>query len=902
MARSPLSTYRVQLSPDFDLDAAAGIAPYLAALGISHFYASSYLQAAPGSTHGYDVVDHSRVNAELGGEKAHQWFCRSLRENGLGQVLDVVPNHMAISGSDNRWWWDVLENGPSSRYATYFDVDWRAQHEAEGNRILLPILGDHYGRILEAGEIRLERSGGSFLIRYYENVFPAAPRSVVDLLFRAAEASESADLAFISSALDYLPLPTATDRESTRRRHRDKEVIRVQLRRLLDEQPPVRRAVDEEVRRINDDAEVMDELLSAQNYRLARWRIARSDLGYRRFFDINNLVALRIEDDEVFRETHRLILGWLEDGTLDGLRIDHPDGLRDPEQYFRRLREHAPDGWIVAEKILHRGERIPSSWPVAGTTGYDFLTVTDGLFVAAEHEEELTDFYRYFTGEPTDYAEVLREKKFRVMDELLGSDLNRLTELAMGVCERHRRYRDYGREEVWKALAEIVASYPVYRTYVRAGLGEVSEEDRNLIEQVIGEAARRRPELDPELFDFLRQVMLLEYPGDLERELVMRLQQLTGPVMAKGAEDTAFYTYNRFVMLNEVGGDPGHFGTKPAELHEDYRYRAERLPAAMLAGSTHDTKRAEDVRMRLAVLSEIPEVWEQFVQSASVHNEQHRRDGLPDRNTEYLLYQTIVGTWPIEADRVTAYAEKAVREAKTHTSWTAQDENYETALREFVVGIMGDDAFLELVDRLVERIKLPGWINSLSALTLRFTAPGVPDVYQGSELWNFSLVDPDNRRPVDFALRSRLLSEVADLSPEAIMQRVDEGLPKLAVLRAILRLRHERPEAFGAEAGYEPLEVAGDAAAHFFAFLRGGEVATIVPRMPLTLAGAFGDTAVALPAGPWRNVLTGDSLTGKQTTRLGTVLGRFPVAVLMKERETPAAGREKTDARVSEDE
>ncbi|MFP4374138.1 MAG: malto-oligosyltrehalose synthase [Spirochaetaceae bacterium] len=891
MPHLPRATYRIQLSADFDLDQAAGLASYLERLGVSHAYASPYLQAAPGSTHGYDVVDHERVNAELGGEKAHSWFCRSLTEHGLGQVLDIVPNHMAISGSDNTWWWDVLENGPSSRYASYFDVDWSVQHE-EGNRILLPILGDHYGRVVEAGEIRLERSGGSFLIRYYEHVFPVAPRSLVDLLSRAAQAADSADLGFISSALDYLPLPTATDRSSTQRRHRDKEVIRVQLERLLDEQPAVRRAVDEEVRRVNEDAELMDALLADQNYRPARWRIARSDLGYRRFFDINNLVALRIEDDEVFRDTHRLILGWLTDRTLQGVRIDHPDGLRDPEQYFRRLRDQAPEAWIVVEKILHRGERIPDSWPVEGTTGYDFMTVTDGLFIDAKNETSFTEFYHYFSGEQTDYRDVLREKKYLVMNDLLGSDLNRLTELAMQVCLQHRRYRDYGRDEVGHALTEIVAGFPVYRTYVRAGLGDVRDEDRHIIETVVAEATERRPDIDAELFDFLKGVMLLEYPGDAERELVMRLQQLTGPVMAKGAEDTAFYSYNRFAMLNEVGGDPGVFGTDAAELHDEYRYRAANAPRAMLSSSTHDTKRAEDVRMRLAVLSEIPAEWKQFVQSASVRNESHRTDGLPDRNMEYLIYQTLVGAWPIDAGRMLTYVEKASREAKTHTSWTAQHPEYEAALRAFVEGIMGDEEFTAMVGELAGRIRTAGWVNSLAMTALKLTSPGVPDIYQGSELWNLSLVDPDNRRPVDFPARDRLLSELPLLSPEQIMDRLDEGLPKLWLIARALALRAAMPDAFGPDGGYEPLEADGEAAGHCFAFLRGsegsGRAITVVPRLALTLDGKWGDTRLELPPGTWRNILTGERHgggSGGGNVRVGELLATVPVCILAGEDE-----------------
>jgi (1->4)-alpha-D-glucan 1-alpha-D-glucosylmutase len=876
----PRATYRVQLHAAFGFEAAAALAPYLTALGVSHLYTSPILQAVPGSTHGYDVVDHSRVNVELGGERGRRVLVDALARAGLGQLLDVVPNHMAIH-AQNRWWWDVLENGPSSRYATYFDVDWDPPERALHNKVLLPVLGDHYGRVLDRGELRLERTGGSFLVRHHDQAWPVAPRSLDGLLAAAAERSGSEELAFLSESLGRLPLPRLDDRRGFQRRHRDKEALRSLLERLLRASSQVAEAVEAEVERANQDPDLMHGVLEGQNYRLAYWRVAARDLGYRRFFDVNSLIALRAEDERVFAETHLLVLDWLRHGALAGVRVDHPDGLRDPQDYFQRLRAQAPEAWVVAEKILAPGEALPSAWAVSGTTGYDFARLALGLLVDPRGEEPLTRLYVDFTEQAADFETVARDKKRFVLREVLGGDLNRLTSMLAEVCERHRQHRDYTRHELQEALLELMAALPVYRTYVRADQGSLPESDRDLILAVVERAASARPDVERALFDFIGSILMLEVRGDLETELVMRFQQATGPAAAKGIEDTAFYTYHRLVALNEVGGDPGRFGVAPAEFHAWCEATWAQWPRTLLATATHDAKRGEDVRARLALLSEIPGRWERAVADWARRNEA-RRAGRVDRNAEYLFYQTLVGAWPLEADRAAAYMLKAVREAKEHTSWTRPDAAYEEALGAFVAGSLEDPTFCREVDAFVAPLVPPGRVNSLAQTLLKLVAPGLPDFYQGCELWDLSLVDPDNRRPVDYELRRRLLAELEGLPAGQVLQRMDEGLPKLFLIREALALRRRRPDAFGAGEEGRPraLPARGRRAEHVVALVRGSGVIAVAPRLVLSLAATgWEDTALDLPAGSWTNVLDGASVSGR--VELADLLARFPVALLL---------------------
>jgi (1->4)-alpha-D-glucan 1-alpha-D-glucosylmutase len=878
----PLATYRVQMHAGFGFDAAAAITGYLRDLGVTHLYASPYLQAGKGSTHGYDVLDHSKPNGELGGAPAQARLCRALGEAGLGHILDIVPNHMSIASRENQWWWDVLENGQSSRYASYFDVDWHPPEHKLRDTVLMPILGDHYGREVEAGRVQLHRAGGSFTFGYFDHVMPVAPRSLTDLLEEAARRSGSDELAFLADSLGHLPLSTATDTESVHRRHRDKEVIRTALARLIADRPEVGAAIDAVVAEINARFNDVDALLERQNYRLAFWKTAVQELDYRRFFDINTLISLRMEQERVFEDSHRLILQWVRQGVLDGLRVDHPDGLRDPAGYFQRLHKAVPHGWIVVEKILEPGECLPEDWPVAGTTGYDFLNRLGGLFVDPAGEGPITDFYAAFTGEPVDYVAMVRDKKLYVLKELFGSDVNRLVSLLSEVCERQKRYRDYTRRELTTMLREVIACFPVYRTYVQADEGRVSPRDIAYVDQAIDAAKANRPEVDPELLDFLRDLLLLRVKGSVESSLVMRFQQNTGPVMAKGLEDTVFYNYNRLVSLNEVGGDPGRFGLVPAGFHEECRETQRRWSRSMTTTTTHDTKRSEDVRARISLLSEIPGAWSEAVGRWAEHNARHKVLGFPDRNAEYLLYQILVGAWPIDVDRATAYMLKATREAKAHTSWTESDPAYEGALKKFVAGILGDREFVADLEGFVGPMIGPGRVNSLSQVLIKLTAPGVPDVYQGNEIWDMSLVDPDNRRPVDYGLRRKLLAELAGgLEAEEILRRSDEGLPKLWVTRQALLFRRRRPELFGPGGDYRPIEAAGARADHVVAFGRGEGSVTVATRLPIRLGGDWGDTTIDLPGGRWSNELTGDAVDGGPI-RVGDLLARFPVALLSR--------------------
>jgi (1->4)-alpha-D-glucan 1-alpha-D-glucosylmutase len=733
--------------------------------------------------------------------------------------------------------------------------------------------------VLEAGDLQVVRRGADFQIRYGEHTYPVSPSSLGPLLGRAARQSGSDALAFLADAFSGLPRPTATDRASVRRRHRDKAVLREQLRRLLDEDPFAVTAIDQTVADMNADPDALDALLDLQNYRLAWWRAADRDLGYRRFFDIDTLIGLRMEDEQVFQDTHRRVLEWVREGVLDGLRIDHPDGLRDPQEYLDRLRAAAPHAWIVAEKILEPGESLPRTWPIAGTTGYDFLNRVTGLFVDPDGADPFTEFYREFTGEILDYAHFVRGKKLVVLREVLGSDVNRLTDLLLQICERHRRHRDYSRHQLTDATREFMAWFPVYRTYVRPAAGGVSETDRRHIDMAACAAITERPDIEADLFEFLRDLLSLTVTGDLESEFVARFQQLTGPVMAKGVEDTVFYTYNRFIALNEVGGDPSRFGTSLDQFHEAAAETRRHWPFAMLATSTHDTKRGEDVRARLALLSEQPELWIAAVRRWSVMTRPHRTGDWPDRNTEYFFYQTLVGAWPLCAERLTTHMEKASREAKTYTSWTSPHVDYDQVLRSFVEACLRDHAFMDDVRRFVEPLIAPGRINALAQTLIKLTSPGVPDLYQGTELWSLHLVDPDNRRPVDYDERRRALAEAKSLGPSAIWQRADEGLPKIWVTYAALQLRRRHRDWFGARGSYTPERATGPCADHVVAFSRAGNAMAVVPRLVLRAQDRWRGTTIQIPPGAWQNVLTGQRVEAGAVD-VSELWRDFPVALL----------------------
>jgi (1->4)-alpha-D-glucan 1-alpha-D-glucosylmutase len=889
MLRTPSSTYRLQLHKEFTFDDAAGIAEYVRALGVSHVYSSPYLQAAPGSMHGYDVVDHQRVNAELGGAEAHERFCKTLGAVGLGQVLDIVPNHMSL-GKENRYWWDVLENGTSSRYASFFDIDWQPQEERLRDKVLVPILGDQYGRVLQSGGIKVLRRGVKFQVECSDQMLPVSPPSLPVILSRAAEYAKSDTLSFLAASFGRLPAPEYVDRRTILARHRDKVVLFTLLERLCAEEPEIFGAMDQAVSELNGNLDALDDFLNQQSYRLAYWKTADQQLSYRRFFDVNTLIGLRVEREYVFEETHALVLDWLKRGVLDGVRVDHPDGLRDPREYFKRLRDRSPDAWVIGEKILEPGEFLREDWPIQGTSGYDFLNVAAGVLVAPDGLMELTSIYGEFTGQPTDFHAIAHEKKINVSQEALGSDVNRLTSIFVEICEANRDRRDYTRAEVRRAIREVAACFSIYRTYVVPEREEITEEDREYIAQATECAKETRQDIDGGLFDFLRDVLTMTAKGKLESEFLLRFQQFTGPVMAKGVEDTAFYCFNRLTGLNEVGSDPGRNGVSIEEFHSYCGKMNETHPSTMTTLSTHDTKRSDDVRARLAVLSEIPERFSAAIQRWSRMNNAFRArkpgvDSLPDRNTEYFYYQTLIGAWPLSKERAQAYMTKAMREAKQQTTWVANNKEFEDALNLFIEFTYSYAPFQRELQSFVDKIQEAGRVNSLAQTLLKCTAPGVPDLYQGAELWDLSLVDPDNRRPVDYALRKRLLSELKQMTGDVaaqVMNRADEGLPKMWTIHQALHLRRERPASFGADADYVPLMVDGAKHDHVIAYLRGEDVVTVVPRLTVKLAGVWKDTTVTLSEGRWKNRLTGVSVDGGDVAIKG-LLKDFPVALLARE-------------------
>ena len=884
MTRTPSSCYRLQLHSGFTFDDAAAAADYLKALGISHLYCSPYLQAAKGSMHGYDVVDPQKVNAELGGEEGYARFRAALKELGMGQVLDVVPNHMSTA-PENRYWWDVLENGPSSRFATWFDIDWNSPEVKLQNKVLIPVLGGHYGQVLSAGQLSIDYDGASFQVRYMDHVFPLSPRSLAIPLSLAAKYVDAPTLSFIADSLERLPQPEAAEHEAVAARHRDKTVLYELLHHFCSETPGATEAITRAVTELNSDHDTLDAILNLQHFRLAYWRTADQELGYRRFFDINSLIGVRAERPHVFMATHSRILEWLRTGVLDGVRVDHPDGLRDPQQYLARLRAAAPDAWIVAEKILQPSEVLRANWPIDGTTGYDFLNVCNELLVNGEGLKEIGKIYREFTGFAEDYDSLVYSKKLAVAHEALGSDVNRLAQMFVEICESNRDRRDYTRAEIRRAIRDVAAGFSIYRTYVIPQRSEMIEEDQSAISSAIEIAKTRRTDIDPGLFDFIGDVLTLRARGPLEDEFLLRFQQFTSPVMAKGVEDTVFYCYNRMIGLNEVGASPQRNGITLGEFHAFCDRQHMLYPRTMNTLSTHDTKRSDDVRARLAVLTEIPGPWRAALRRWSRMNRLFKTGQFPDRNTEYFLYQTFIGAWPIAKERMMAYMEKAVREAKEQTSWTQQNKEFEDALREFIDRIYDSSEFLADLEEFVARILLPGRVNSLAQTLIKCTASGVPDHYQGSEIWDLHLVDPDNRGPIDYAARRSLLAELeAGMQVEEILKRMDDGLPKLWVIFKALHLRREHPDWFGATSAHLPMAVEGPKQDHLVAYLRGENIAVIAPRWQLKHGGNFGATIVQIPEGAWNNLLTGENFSGG-SLRAQNLFKRFPVALLTRNGE-----------------
>jgi (1->4)-alpha-D-glucan 1-alpha-D-glucosylmutase len=989
----PESTYRVQFHAGFTFRDALQIVPYLHDLGITHLYASPLLQARPGSTHGYDMTNPQAFNPELGTAEDYEALCQALQSHGMGQVLDIVPNHMGVAENDNQWWRDVLENGPASPYAGFFDIAWYDSPRVEMHeRLLLPILGTGYGEALESQEIRLQYAAGAFTIHYFDHCLPVAPQSYALILEQRrdelaaflGEAPEPlAEYDSILTAIRNLPLRGETDPARVAESQREKEVIKRRLAALTEANPSVRAFLEDTVALFNgtpgqpQSFDLLDTLLQAQVYRLCHWRVASEEINYRRFFDINELAALSMEKPEVFTATHGLILRLLSEGKVQGVRIDHPDGLYDPQEYFQRLQQYyvlhmahrlrasdatfqelsdeeitalldtalAPAStsaeavlsrplYIVVEKILGTYETLREDWPVYGTSGYDFLNVLNGLFVDAEQRRTWTRLYREWTQDPRPFADVVYDAKDLIMQMSLASDVEMLAHRLDRLAQRHRGSQDFTLNSLRRALQQIIACFPVYRSYITSDA--IHPDDRRSVQQAVFQAQRRNPTVSHELFAFVRDMLLLQYHAAAsadeqaeQRRFVGKFQQVTAPVMAKGLEDTAFYIYNRLLSLNEVGGDADRFGVSPEELHRSFRERQAQWPWAFSALSTHDTKRSEDVRARLNALSELPHEWQANLQRWSDLNAQYRRDlddaPVPDANEEYLLYQTLLGAWPLEpytpeeyttfVERIQAYMLKVLREAKVHTSWINPNPAYEEAIQQYIARVLDPQTqggFLDDFCEFQRRLSHYGLFNSLAQTLLKITVPGVPDTYQGTELWDWSLVDPDNRRAVDYkrrddmlrALRERLVAAGGDRRAlvQELLTHKEDGRIKLYVTTLALNCRRRHPGLFSS-GSYVPAPGRGAKSQHVFGFSRQQNYSAAIVAVPRLIGGLLAgthdaplgeavwqDTQLLVPGiearWNWRNVLTGEPVVfteenGQPTLALAELLKHCPVALLV---------------------
>jgi (1->4)-alpha-D-glucan 1-alpha-D-glucosylmutase len=982
----PRATYRIQFNPDFTFKDAMAIVPYLHELGISHLYASPILQARPGSTHGYDICDYGQLNSALGPDEDFDALVATLHEHDMGLIVDIVPNHMGIGTDCNAWWTDVLENGPSSPYAAYFDISWSPVKPELTDKVLLPVLEDQYGTELESGKIRLSYEGGKFFVQYNAMTLPLTPdtynlilQQVVDRLVDQQQSAqqESAgeeanpdaealvELQSIVTALGHLPAYHDQDAEQAAIRGREKEVIKRRLQTLSESSETILQTIQQVLDSINgtpgtsESFDQLDSILAAQPYRIAFWRVAADEINYRRFFDINEMAAIHVEYPEVFNAVHTRILRMIEAGQLDGLRIDHPDGLWDPSTYFRSLQElylkgrlkgSMPDVlaediqqwldaylqtenesqrplplYIVAEKILSETEPLPLDWVVDGTTGYDFLNQANGIFVQSENEKRMDEIYQRFTGMNTRFADLIYNAKNTIMEKALSSEIRALSHELERITEVSRRYRDFTLSGLTQAIREIIASMSIYRTYI-TDAETITDRDRRYILEAIINARLRNPSSSRLLFSFIRDTLLLhnlDQFGEANRQrvinFVMKFQQLTGPVMAKSVEDTVFYIYNRLVSINEVGGHPEQFGISVDTFHAQNQARNNDWQHSMLASSTHDTKRSEDVRARINVLSEIPDEWEAALERWSAMNAGKKTlasgQPSPDANDEYLYYQVLLGVWdspnaiPREdlRDRLAAYMTKAANEAKVHTSWLDQDEEYIASLGQFITQTLEDEAFLSDFSELQCRVAFYGQINALSQTLLKLTSPGVPDIYQGSEGWNLALVDPDNRRPVNFEKFEQQLKELKTASEAEnqtaafiteLLDNIDDGRIKQYLTEAVLSLRKQHPDLFQ-YGSYEPLTVEGEQAAYVCAYLRRYEdqaLIVVVPRLVVGLTqgeqlmplgeSVWHDTSLSLPAEMpnqlYRNIFTQEDIQSNDgTLSLANVLRSFLVAILV---------------------
>jgi len=950
----PLSTYRLQIHAGFPLTAAQQVVSYLSALGIGACYTSPYFTAAPGSTHGYDVQDHNEISPEVGGAEALAGLRAALTEHHLGNVVDFVPNHMGIGNGRNARWNDVLENGPSSPAAAFFDIEWTPEAEELRSKLLLPILGDQYGRVLERGELTVAFRDGQLTLVYFDTELPINPRQSPRVFALALEPLTTIlgpdnpalhEFQSIVTSLQKLPPYTEQRPDLMAERQREKEVARTRLSRLVAETPAVGEQIELALRGFNGEPgrpetfDPLHELLQSQPYRLAYWRTAAHEINYRRFFDVNTLAGVRVERPEVFAAIHKLLGTLLREGTVDAVRIDHPDGLFAPARYFEMLQDlaaqawgierHTPDGrsthplYVVAEKILSGQEPLPPRWALHGTTGYNYLNDLNGIFVNGAHGRRMRRTYAKLTGRLEAFDDVVYASKRLIMETGMASELNVLAHMLNRIGKGNRRSRDFTLESLRDVITAVVACFPVYRTYVDEQGWTAA--DRAIVERAIARARLRNPAMERSLFDFFREVTLARddsaaprthdrrdgYPpadADEGRErlhFAMKLQQYTGPVHAKGVEDTSFYRYNLLLSLNEVGGDPERFGRSVSEFHDANLRRLREWPWEMIGTATHDTKLGEDVRARLNVLSELPDDWAREVALWMRANRDYRTvvDGepAPDRNDEYRFYQALIGIWPADlapqvrlspkpiVERLQAYMIKAVKEAKLHTSWLTQNQDYENAVMTFVESVLTDPRFLESFLPFQSRVAVAGMVNSLAQVVLKMGSPGIPDVYQGAELWDLSLVDPDNRRPVDFECRRRMLADVDRVLALDAPARADtlaahlgawqDGWLKLLVTAAGLRLRRENPELF-LSGGYLPLVTEATVSASLVGFVRmQGDAAAIfvAPRFTASLV----DQQHPFPVGRdrWKTsrILLPPELTGRTFRHLLTGAEITPV-------------------------
>lgn len=877
MKKQPVATYRLQLNSKFTFYDLIEILDYLKGLGISHVYLSPCLKAAPGSEHCYDVINHAQINEELGGMQGFERLVKELEMREMGAILDIVPNHMAIGGQQNPWWWDVLENGSSSVYASYFDVEWHYEPDNRMNLILVPVLGDHYGIVLENMEFELKHNAGSFSLKYHEHSFPVAPRSLANLLEQAADRINSSRLAFIGNSFRNLVHPSSKDLQKVSHRQRDKLIIKNLLEELCACQPEIVKAIDEVIQEINNDADKMDNIIGQQNYRLAYWKISQYKMGYRRFFNINTLAGVCMEDIRVFNDSHKLLVELYNKNMIDGFRIDHPDGLYDPTNYFFRLKKRCPQAYIFAEKILEHDEVLPSSWPISGTTGYDFLNLANGFFVSKDGYDTMVKNWKAFTKDDRDYEQLVYEKKQYIVSNLLGSEVSRLAADLSDICEKHRRHRDFANLQLYNAIAEVAVGMSIYRTYINPETGKVSRSEESRIKTAISKAKENRQDLGEYVFEFIADILLLRLRGEEESRFIMRFQQLTGPVMAKSIEDTLFYNYVPLISVNEVGGNPHDPAVDPKKFHEWCVRINSKWPETMLGSSTHDTKRSEDVRARLNALSHMPDKFNAALKRWYKHNKKHKKFNLPDRNTEYMLYQTLVGAWPISLERTKNFMTKAVREAKVYSNWADPDKEYETILMNYIELLYADTEFMGMIEDFVETIKRPGFLNSIAQLILKLTAPGIPDIYQGNEFWDYSLTDPDNRRPVDFDKAKEAFKKMSRLEPETVMFDLERDLCKSFVIQKILDLR-KRHHLFNEPYNYKSIDITGEYNKYALAFMRGDKILIIVSSMSLKPGSQWKNTKVAFPEGRWKNIFTGKTLSGGYN-KLNSFMGSFAGAV-----------------------